>query len=200
MRFSQHFRMSLTRRGEKELRLGAFIAHGLRDLVPELPGQCTESQATERAILVVARSAQSPVVKSIAALGHEIATARCRVRMILARADRSGLADAFIAAQAAALECDVRCVRNPRLIEAHEQLVLGRRASWTGDSMRRDPATCDAYESFAEDCPEMAAAARATFERLWRDGEPVAEPAPIAAAALGAPNAIPPGGLLAHRR
>jgi hypothetical protein len=65
--------------------------------------------------------------------------------------------------------------------------------------MRRDPATCDAYESFAEDCPEMAAAARATFERLWRDGEPVAGPGPIAAAALGAPNPVPAGGVVARR-
>jgi hypothetical protein len=198
MRFSQHFRMSLTRRGEKELRLGAFVAQGLRGLGPAMQGEVSESQGVERAILVVARSAHSPVVKSIATLAHEIAAARCRVRMILARADRSGLADAFIATQAAALECEVRCVRNPRLIEAHEQLVLGLRASWTGDSMRRDPATCDAYESFAEDCPEMAAAARATFERLWRDSAPIAEPAPIAAALAG-PKAVSPGGLLARR-
>lgn len=199
MRFSQHFRMSLTRRGEKELRLGAFIAQGLRGLGPGMEGNAAQLQGAERAILVVARSAQSPLVKSIAALAHEIAAAGCRVRMILARADRSGLADAFIAAQAAALECEVRSVRNPRLIEAHEQLVLGPRASWTGDSMRRDPAICDAYESFAEDCPEMAAAARATFERLWRDGEPMAEPASMAAAALGAPKANSPGGLLVRR-
>jgi hypothetical protein len=197
MRFSQHFRMSLTRRGEKELRLGAFIAQGLRGLGPEV--QVHDLQGTEHAILVVARSAQSPVVKSIAALAHEIAAARCHVRMILARADRSGLADTFIATQAAALECEVRRVRTQRLIEAHEQLVLGARASWTGDSMRRDPSTCDAYEGFVEDCLEMATAARATFERLWRDGEPFTQPAPLAAAALGAPNAIPPGGLLARR-
>jgi hypothetical protein len=60
--------------------------------------------------------------------------------------------------------------------------------------MRRDPATCDAYESFAEDAPALAAAARLTFERLWSDGEPLS-----ALSALGAPKAIPPGGLLARR-
>jgi hypothetical protein len=194
MRFSQHFRMSITRRGEKELRLGAFIAQGIRALVA--PAHGIDAQGAERAILVVARSAQSPVIKSIAALAPEIVGTGCRVRMILARTERAGLADACIAAHAAALDREVRGVRDPRLIEAHEQLVLGRRASWTGDSMRRDPATCDAYESFAEDCPEMAAAARSTFERLWRDGEPLVEPLPIVAAALGAPKAIPPGFLV----
>jgi hypothetical protein len=198
MRFSQHFRMSLTRRADKELRLGAFIAQGLRGLGPQAQSLGAESAAADRAVLIIARSAQSPVVKSVAALAREIAAVRCRVRMILARADCAGLADAFIAVQTAALDCEVRRVRNPRLIEAHEQLVLGERASWTGDSMRRDPAICDAYESFVEDCPEMAAAAASTFERLWRDAEPVSDAVPILAAATTS-IAVAPAGLLVRR-
>jgi hypothetical protein len=204
MRFPQQFRASIVRRGEKEMRLGAFIAQGLQGLgagrqtaeaVAEPPGH-------ERAILVIARSAQSPVLKSIATLAREIAATRCSVRAILAKSERGGLADAFIAVQAAGLDCEVRLVGNPRLIEAHEQLVLGNRACWTGDTMRRDPATCDAYESFVEDCPEMAATARLTFERLWQDGEPLPQPAPVAAAALGTPNAVGarPGSWGAGRR
>jgi hypothetical protein len=198
MRFSQHFRMSVTRRGEKELRLGAFIARALQGLGVDTQG--TDPLRTERAILVIARSAQSPVVKSIGALARDIAGAGCRVRMILARTDGAGLADLVIATHAAALDCEVRRARNPRLIEAHEQLVLGPRAAWTGDSMRRDPATCDAYESFVEDCPEIAATAGSTFERLWRDGEPVSEALPLTAAgALATPKAIGPAIHLARR-
>src|SRR5262245_43043638 len=102
MRFSQHFRMSVTRRGEKELRLGAFIAQGVRQLGAAVQ-DAAESQAPERTILMIARSAQSPVVKSVAALAHEIAGAHVRVRLILARADQAGLEDTFIAAHAAAL-------------------------------------------------------------------------------------------------
>src|SRR5262249_18639960 len=162
MRFSQHFRTSVTRRGEKELRLGAFIARGLHGLAAPAEG----GAPAERALLVIARSAQSPVMKSLAVLAREITAAKCTARMILARADRAGLPDAFIAVQAAALDCEVRLVRNPRLIEAHEQLVVGARTCWTGDSMRRDPATCDAYESFVEDCPAIAASAATAFERL----------------------------------
>jgi hypothetical protein len=197
MRFSQHVRMSVTRRGEKELRLGAFIAQGVRHLgaAAHISG---DVQGTERTILIIARSAQSPVVKAIAALAREIAGAGARVRLILARHDRAGLADTLIAVHAAGLDCEVRHARNPRLIEAHEQLVLGRHASWTGDTMRRDPATCDAYESFVEDCAEIAAAARATFERLWRDGDPVSEPLPLAAASA-TPKAIGPVALFVRR-
>ncbi len=199
MRFSQQFRMTMTRRGEKEARLGAFIAGSLRGLAGSAQGDGLQlAEPVERPILVIARSAQSPVVKSIAALARDLAAAGCSVRLILAKGERVGLSDAFIAVQTAGLDCEVRVVRNPRLIEAHEQLALGVRACWTGDSMRRDPATCDAYESFVEDGPELAAAARLTFERLWSDGEPFTALAPMAAA-LGTPEAIAPGGLLARR-
>ncbi len=190
MRFSQQFRMTMTRRGEKEARLGAFIAGGLQALACPAQGDGLQmAEPAERPILVIARSAHSPVVKSIAALARDIAGAGCPVRLILAKGEGAALSDAFIAVQTARLDCEVRVVRNPRLIEAHEQLVLGARACWTGDTMRRDPATCDAYESFADNAPELAAAARLTFERLWRDGEPLAALAPLAAA-LGTPKAV----------
>ena len=189
MRFSQHFRMSVTRRGEKELRLGAFVARGLHSLTGPVEGG--PLPPAERSLLVIARSAQSPVVKSLATEAREIASTGCAVRMILARADRAGLPCAFIAAQAAALDCEVRLARNPRLIEAHEQLVIGARTCWTGDSMRRDPATCDAYESFVEDCPEIATTAAMAFERLWLGCEPLSGLLPLAAAA-GAPKAASP--------
>jgi hypothetical protein len=183
MRLSQHFRMSVTRRGEKELRLGAFIARGLHGLPTSADGSAVAP--AERMLLVIARSAQSPVAKSIAALAREIAAMGCGVRTILARADRAGLPDAFIAAQSAALDLEVRLARNPRLIEAHEQLVICARTCWTGDSMRRDPAITDAYESFVEDCPAMAAAARSTFERLWTDAQPFTPLMPVPAATAG---------------
>jgi hypothetical protein len=183
MRFSQQFRMTMTRRGEKEARLGAFMAKGLQGLAGPTKGDDLQPGGpAERAILIIARSAQSPVVKSVAALVREIAESGCAVRLILAKGERAGLSDAVIAAQTAGLDCELRVVRNPRLIEAHEQLVLGARACWTGDTMRRDPAICDAYESFVEDAPELAAAARLTFERLWAASEPLTALPPVAAA------------------
>jgi hypothetical protein len=167
--------MSVTRRGEKELRLGAFLTRGLESMAGPAQG----------AIAAIARSVLSPVVRSIVARAHQIAAAGGTARLIIAKPDglqpsaaQSGaqpvaLPGALAAMRAAGLACEVRLSRNPRLIEAHEQLTIGARIAWTGDSMRRDPATCDAYESFVEDCPEIAATAAATFERLWRDCAPL---------------------------
>ena len=67
----------------------------------------------------------------------------------------------------------MRWARHPRLIEAHEQLVLGAQTCWIGDCMRRDPAKCDAFESYVEGCGEAAGCALVSFERLWGACEPL---------------------------
>src|SRR5262245_49444275 len=161
MRFSPQFRMSVTRRGDKEQRLCDFIARGLaaRGGMPVRGG----------GICVIARSLASPVARAIGALAGEIAAAGYSVRMLLVRGD--GVGDARTFPQG--LDCEVRLVKDPRLIEAHEQLVLGSGTCWTGDSMRRDPSAYDAYESFIDDCAEIAGVAQSTFERLWSGGEPL---------------------------
>jgi hypothetical protein len=161
--------MSVVRRGEKEQKLGAFLARHFahqRDAEPR-PG---------REIMLIARSAQSPVVKALAAFAPEIATAGHTVRMIVARADREPSSGGAPIGAKADVKCEVRWAKNPRLIEAHEQLVLGADACWMGDSMRRDPARCDAYESFVEGCSELADSARVAFERLWIASEPLLAP------------------------
>jgi hypothetical protein len=160
--------MSVTRRGEKELRLDAFLARGLADMAAVAP------PGRQGAIAVIARSVLSPVVRTVVARAGEIAAAGGAVRLILARPDGLSASGALTAIGAAGLACEVRLARNPRLIEAHEQLTIDRRIAWTGDTMRRDPAISDAYESFVEDCPALAAAAAAAFERLWCDCAPLA--------------------------
>jgi hypothetical protein len=39
--------------------------------------------------------------------------------------------------------------------------------------MRRDPAKCDAYESYVEGCGEAAGCATVSFERLWLACQPL---------------------------
>ncbi|HEX5958856.1 MAG TPA: hypothetical protein VFY92_09405 [Hyphomicrobiaceae bacterium] len=199
MRFPHHVRMSVTRRDDKELRLGAFISRGLGGAVLDA---AIARPLAGPAILVMARSARSPVVRSLCTLTADIAAAKWSVRIILAKAEHDaadGGRGQGLAALRHAVPCEVRRGRNPRLIEAHEQLVIGARICWTGDTMRRDPATCDAYESFVEDCPEIAAAAAATFERLWTDCTPLVGLALPVATASVTPKAIAPPPSLVRR-
>jgi hypothetical protein len=61
----------------------------------------------------------------------------------------------------------------PRLIGAHEQLVARAADLLDRRCMRRDPAKCDAYESYVEGCGEAAGCALVSFERLWIACEPL---------------------------
>jgi hypothetical protein len=158
--------MSVTRRGEKEQRLGEFIAEHLAEARNARPHPLSE-------FLVVARSVESPVVKAIASAAPEIVAAGHGVRMIVAQADMDSMPRGWVLSDAVEVDYEVRWARKPRLIEAHEQLVLGPETCWIGDSMRREPTKCDAYESYIDACAKTTASAMVSFERLWQTSEPL---------------------------
>jgi hypothetical protein len=165
--------MSVTRRAEKEQRLGEFVREYLAETRSgRLPGG--------RDVLVIARSVDSPVVRAVSSVASELVGAGCSVRMIVAQADRKSPPDGWTLSPDVDVDCEVRWARRPRLIEAHEQLVLGPETCWIGDSMRREPAKCDAYESYVDACAETANSAAVSFERLWAASEPLLGHAPIA--------------------
>jgi hypothetical protein len=173
-------RISVTRHEEKEQKLKEFVGRHLTD--SDIGAGAQASQ-----VLIVARSLESPVVKAITAIGEELAAVRLTVRLILAHVDR----EPQDWGRGVAFAHELRWAKHPRLIEAHEQLVLSPEICWIGDCMRRDPAKCDAYESFVEDCGEATGCATVSFERLWQASEPlVARTAHKSGP--GAPAALPP--------
>jgi len=123
-----------------------------------------------QAVLLVARSGASPVACALRDAAVEIASRGIGVRMIVASEER--VQEAWPAATDRSGR-EIRIARNPRLLDAHEQLVLGQRATWFGDSLRRDPMKRDAFESYTADDTAAAGRARSTFERLWRATEPL---------------------------
>jgi hypothetical protein len=165
MRFRPPLRVSVTRHEEKEQKLQAFLSHHIARL---RPGGDAKHPSH---LLLVARSLDSPVAKAITSLADEIATAGLAARLILAHADREPLPEDW--GRGIAFTHEIRWAKHPRLVEAHEQLVLGPETCWIGDCMRRDPAKCDAYESYVEGCGEAAGCAAVSFERLWHASQPL---------------------------
>jgi hypothetical protein len=168
MRFRPTHRASVTRQDQKEHKLQHFIAEHL-PRIPQAP-----AGSPPRQLQIVARSADSPVIRAVAGLAQQVIDGAFAVRIILAQVDRETFPEGWVhAGHPIAFEHEIRWARRPRLIEAHEQLVLGPQTCWIGDCMRRDPAKCDAYESFIEDCGEAAGCASVSFERLWVASEPL---------------------------
>ena len=165
MRLRPPLLVSVTRHEEKEHKLQEFICQHLSEF--EHGGDTHPANP----LLIVARSLASPLVRAVAGLTHEIAASGRSARMILAHIDGEPQPDDW--GRAVTFSHEIRWAKHPRLIEAHEQLVLGPQTCWIGDCMRRDPAKCDAYESYVEGCGEAAGCATVSFERLWLACQPL---------------------------
>lgn len=164
--------IDIVRLEDKETKLKTFI----RTIVEQ-------SGSADTAITLVARSVESPVAKAVAALVRE-GSITGRVQTVLALVPRHGVqetADETLVSLAQAQ--GGRVVRDARLFDAHEQLVLGPASSWIGDCMRRDPMKRDAYECYAADCSRTAGWAATSFQRLWQVSEPLKDEMITASAA-----------------
>jgi hypothetical protein len=165
MRLRPPLLVSVTRHEEKEHKLQEFICQHLQGL------EYGCDQHASLHLLIVARSLASPLMRAVAGLTHEIAASGRSARLILAHIDGEPQPEDW--GRMVTFAHETRWAKHPRLIEAHEQLVLGPETCWIGDCMRRDPAKCDAYESYVEGCGEAAGCAAVSFERLWLACQPL---------------------------
>lgn len=161
--------IDIVRLEDKETKLKSFI----RTVVEQSAARFAASHDSD-AIFLIARSIESPVAKAVAALVRE-GTITLPVKVILALVPRQDAETEGVGETLSALTGTIggRVVRDTRLFDAHEQLVLGAAASWVGDCMRRDPMKRDAFECYAADCSQTASWARTAFDRLWNICEPM---------------------------
>jgi hypothetical protein len=132
------------------------------------------AQAGIEEITLVARSAESPVARALVALGGDIASRGIIVRAIFGHleCEKSPIGWS-IAGPEIPFNRQLRWAKNPRLADAHEQLVLGPHTSWIGDCLRRDPSRRDAYEQFAATDAATTMTLQTSFSRLWNASVPL---------------------------
>lgn len=161
--------IDIVRLEDKETKLKSFV----RSVVEQSRVRCEVDEAADT-ILLIARSIESPVAKAVASLVRDGAITT-PVKLILALPPRQEIqGDNSLETFAALVGSNGgRIIRDIRLFDAHEQLVLGPSASWVGDCMRRDPMKRDAYECYAADCSKTAGWAKTSFDRLWDTCEPM---------------------------
>jgi hypothetical protein len=175
---------------EKVAKLSAFIASdiGTRN--------ARGLYAAGGCYLLIARSPESPVAVALRDLASGLAKSGIRIRAVFGEVEL-GQGAATVAAPPFALPSECRIARDPRLLAAHEQLVLAPDCAWIGDSMRREPSKRDAYESYAAGCAEAAANATRSVEKIWRAAAPVRS-VPVLPAALATRLPEIPGSGLDH--
>lgn len=177
---------TFVRREEKEFRIRELVVRHLqRQAADSFQG------VGEKTCLMIARSADSPMAKTVLSLGASGALRGYSVRAIFGFLGTAETVKIAEACRASAWSLQVRWARDLRLLEAHEQLVLGTETSWYGDSMRRDPSIRDACELYAPECPVTARRSIQFFENLWRASEPVFERTLVPTNELPDPALIP---------
>jgi hypothetical protein len=159
--------------GEKVAALSDFIAKDIEARAARLSGGSD-------CYLLIARSPDSPVAQALRMHTSALPVVGVRVRAIFSEIE-AGRAATILRSAPFSDPCECRVTRDPRLLAAHEQLVLSPDCAWIGDSMRRDPSRRDTYERFAVQCQETARNAAISFERLWRVALPAEVVAPLAA-------------------
>jgi hypothetical protein len=123
-------------------------------------------------LTMILRSPASDPAKALIALKGALQNAGLGAKVILARLDpEDDLRQFFATLSALAPQAHasdlIRWARNPRLLEAHEQIVYGPAMCWSGDAMRRDADRRNALTLFDEKAPEKARLGRLAFAAMW---------------------------------
>ena len=124
------------------------------------------------ALTLIVRSAQSAPALALIAMSDELARAGASAKVVLARLEpeaemRQLFASLCRLAPRGPADELIRWARNPRLLEAHEQVTYGTAMCWSGDAMRRDADRRNALTLFDEAAPQTARLGRLAFEALW---------------------------------
>ncbi len=149
--------------GEKVAKISEFIAG-------DLDTRTLHGMQTAGTYLLLCRSPGSPVALALRANAQKLAAANVSIRVIFCEVNAS---TAKTDTTPFGLSGEVRIARDPRLLAAHEQLVLAPDRSWIGDCMRREPTKRDTFERFSANAPDAASLAARSFERLWHAAVPL---------------------------
>jgi hypothetical protein len=132
----------------------------------------------EHSITLIARAPSMSAVRALVMHADEIQRQRIAVRAIFARlapvdclgelSSALSLVDPRHTATGR-----IRFIKNPALLDAHEQLVLGNSVCWTGDMLRRSEEHRNRLDITEENQPGAVRLAELSFNALWGACKPV---------------------------
>ena len=131
-----------------------------------------------RQVTVIARSPASPVIMALEATAGELGARQIAVRAVFSDIEpERALHSAWrvISALSEGREHGdlVRWASSRGILEAHEQMILGRRMCWLGDAMRREPGRRDGFDLFEMDAPGTCQLGVQSFAAMWKFATPV---------------------------
>lgn len=134
--------------------------------------------ASERQVLIVAKSPASPVVLAMQAMTEEFSSREIGVKVVFSDVDpERALQSAWEVISDLSNGRDhsdlIKWASSPGILEAHEQMILGTQMCWLGDAMRREPGRRDGFDLFEADAQENSARALKSFTAIWNFATPL---------------------------
>lgn len=129
-----------------------------------------EASPAQKSLTLIARSPASPMARAVLAALPEAEALGVRADVVFSRSEPAELMAAWFEAAGRHPSDPLLRLRRANvaaLADAHEQVTLGTTFSWVGDSMRRDPETRDAFETFEPFNGEAARRVGRTFAAFW---------------------------------
>ena len=136
--------------------------------------------ATGFTITMILRSPASDPAKALIGMTGALQRVGLNAKIVVAKLDpedelRQLHASLSALAPQANVPAQIRWLRNPRLLDAHEQVIYGETMCWSGDAMRRDADRRNALSLFDNDSTDGAQLGRLAFAALWTASAPVPE-------------------------
>ena len=138
----------------------------------QMTSRFVDSAAAGASLTMILRAPEADPAKALIGMAGALERKGVRARVLLAKIepddDLKKLFDTLskLAPHEPAHEL-IRWARNPRLLEAHEQVTYGAAMCWSGDAMRRDADKRNALTLFDDEAPESVRLGRLAFEALW---------------------------------
>jgi hypothetical protein len=125
-----------------------------------------------RSLTMILRSASSSPAQALIAKVRDLVRAGIAAKVLVAKLDpeddlrRLYACLSELSPQDPAKEL-IRWARNPRLLDAHEQVTCGASLCWSGDCMRRDADKRNALSLFEDGSGDMVRLGQLAFKALW---------------------------------
>jgi hypothetical protein len=162
--------------GSSDLKAAELDRH--REMISRFLAGAGVKTKRRSSITMILRSPESPAAIAMLGMKEALQRAAIGVRVVLAKVEPE---DALRQLHACLGELApnrpvhevLRWARNPRLLDAHEQVTFGEAMCWTGDAMRRDCDRRNALTLLSEAAPEAIRLSKLAFEALWSASMPV---------------------------
>src|SRR6478736_142434 len=150
------------------------------EILAEFIGRIEARRDEPRSLTMILRSASSSPAQALIARARALEHAHIVAKVVVTKLDpEDDLRQLYaclseLSPRAPAKEL-IRWARNPRLLDAHEQVTCGASLCWSGDCMRRDADKRNSLSLFEDGASDMVRLGQLSFEALWSASTAIAE-------------------------